>query len=265
MAAPASHVRVSGTWKKVSKQYVRVGGSWKLINKAYVRVGGTWKLIGQGVTPGSTSYTTPGTYSFSVPNYNSLQVELWGAGAAGAGYTGSSASAGQPAKWDGGAASSKPQAGGGSPGSVYPSIVAGAGGTASGGDVNTTGGTANGYVYASPGAGFPWSGPWGGAGAGPGGGTGGNVMGGAGNAPGGGGGGAYDAYYDSETGQTQYSQFPGGGGAAYCKKTYASGVYAVGASVSVVVPAGPSGVPGDGGSTFASGAGARGQATITWS
>lgn len=80
---PAVYTRVGTTWKKVNKIHVKVGTVWKEVVKAYIKVGTTWKEIHSGVTPGSITYTTPGTYSFVVPSYNSLEVELWGAGGGG--------------------------------------------------------------------------------------------------------------------------------------------------------------------------------------
>lgn len=46
-----SHIRVSGTWKKIKKVYVRQSGVWKEVKKAYVRVGGVWKLVHVGEIP----------------------------------------------------------------------------------------------------------------------------------------------------------------------------------------------------------------------
>lgn len=114
------------------------------------------------VSPGSTSYPTPGSYSFTVPNYNTLVVDVWGAGSGAGGACGSSGVAGSQGGSSGSAgglsrfASSSPVTGGGatggSPGSVtvtddgknpvytdFPGS-AGSAGTASGGDTNTTGG-----------------------------------------------------------------------------------------------------------------------------
>lgn len=248
MTAPSTHVNVSGTWKKVNKTYVRVGGAWKEVNKAYVRAGGVWKMIGQGVTPGSTTYTSPGTYSFSVPAHNSLVVTLWGGGGAGMGPS-TAPTAGGSSKWDGGTASGKPQANGGAVGTSTG--AASAGGAAYNGDTNLSGGN---------GAGGSSSGPVGGKGGDcPNGGSGGAQVTGsvkaaeAGSSPGGGGGGStYTGVYKNG----------GAGAGAYCRKTYAAGVYTPGAGVQVIV--GNRGTD-SAGNTYHGGYGGYGRASISWS
>lgn len=55
MAAPKSHVKVSGIWKEAKKIYVKVSGTWKDVNKAYVRQSGVWK---QTFTKAQFAYQT---------------------------------------------------------------------------------------------------------------------------------------------------------------------------------------------------------------
>ena len=43
-------------------------------------------FIGQNVIPGSNTYTTAGVFTFTVPPFNTMTVELWGAGGGGGGY-----------------------------------------------------------------------------------------------------------------------------------------------------------------------------------
>jgi hypothetical protein len=271
----AIYTRVGGVWKKLNKVHVRVGGVWKEVIRAYVRIGGVWKEIHSGVTPGSITYTTPGTYNFTVPNYNSLQVELWGSGGGGGAVSGTggsnsptytNGSAGSAAKWDGGAASGKPEAGGGS-GGIRPINNSISGGTASNGDINTPGNGRvddNNYENYMPGANAPNGGT---------GGMYGNSTGTSGTdipvasqatAPGAGGaangqrisvsvpvGAGYMSY------QTVSVWHMGGASGAYCKKTYSPGAYAVGSSVQVIVPSGGAGASGN--------PGARGEVKIVWS
>lgn len=37
------HIKVGGSWKRISNIHTKVGGSWKAVNAAYIRVGGSWK------------------------------------------------------------------------------------------------------------------------------------------------------------------------------------------------------------------------------
>lgn len=86
-----------------------------------------------GVTPGSFDDTTPGTRNFTVPNYSTLTIDLWGAGAGGEGIN-------VPGS-DGGASSiaSLGLTAGGGKAPVFGTNIGGAGGTATGGDTNTAG------------------------------------------------------------------------------------------------------------------------------
>lgn len=42
---PGTHVKVSGAWKAVNKQWVNVGGTWKQVAKTWVNVSGVWKPV----------------------------------------------------------------------------------------------------------------------------------------------------------------------------------------------------------------------------
>jgi hypothetical protein len=48
VAAPSSHIKIGGVWKKTNKGYVKVAGTWKPLKAAYVRVSGSWKKIYTG-------------------------------------------------------------------------------------------------------------------------------------------------------------------------------------------------------------------------
>lgn len=43
MAAPATHVRVGGVWKKVTSVWIKVGGVWKRVTAVHAKTSGTWK------------------------------------------------------------------------------------------------------------------------------------------------------------------------------------------------------------------------------
>lgn len=201
----------------------------------------------QCVTPGSQTFTTVGTHTFTIPVHNTLTVEVWGAGAGGKGPRDCSVfpvgTSGSASNWAGTLI-----ANGGS--------NSGAGGTASGGTTNTTGG-----------AGLASSATWNGApgnngGAGANGGAGGGNTpientGLPGTAPGGGGSGGSDSNRGCGV-----SKGGGGGGGAYAARTYSTGTYAPGASVTVIVGAGGSG--GSGNQFNNGGIGARGQVRVSW-
>lgn len=224
---------------------------------------------GGGVTPGSQTFSTAGSHSFTVPCHNTLTVQLWGGGGGGNGTTGGNADTvgvtGGASTWDGGSASGKPQANGGSKGIAVAGSFPGNGGGAGGTAVNCTTSTAgekggndswrqnNGNTYSGKGGNAGTVGTGGAA-----------VLGSAdkpgiaGTAPGGGGSGSTS--YDTARGSTVSRGFPGGGGGAYCSRTYSSGTYTAGTNVTVVVGAGGAG----GNSTYDGGAGAVGRVTITW-
>ncbi|OYW56775.1 MAG: hypothetical protein B7Z29_01795 [Hyphomicrobium sp. 12-62-95] len=217
--------------------------------------------LGSSIAPGSITYDTAGTHNFIVPIHNQLVVELWGAGGGGTGvwvysndgdnYVQYEGTDGGSTRWNGGAASSRPQANGGGRGRSTGTL--GLGGTAVNGDTNTTGQSSQG-----PSSGAGGAGANGGAGGAY---TGGlmNVPGAAGSPPGGGG--ASGLHFTGGWSTDGYGR--GGGGGGYCLKTYLAGVYAVGASIPVVV-----GAPGNGGpagSGRAGGPGAVGRARISWS
>lgn len=204
----------------------------------------------QRVLADTVTYSTPGTYSFTVPAYSTMTVEVWGAGGGGGGMFYNNCTAGGSggqSSWDavviayGGGGGSK-----GCPSSTQG--AGGAGGAAAGGTTNTTGGAG--------GAGTFYLGGTGGAGANGGAGgtnSGANPSAGTnGTAPGGGGGGGY-AF--ANTGG-------GGGGGGYSAKTYASGAYAAGQTVTVIVGSG--GTAGTANGSPWGGSGAAGQVTITY-
>lgn len=121
------------------------------------------------ITPGSAAYTTPGTYSFTVPYYNSLTVDVRGAGGGGGGsrYTGYHIYYGGAGNYSYFGAPDVTLIGyggqGGSGSNWSPPVggVQGAHGTAGGGDSNITGGgsaggqgsviTLQGSLYGGPG------------------------------------------------------------------------------------------------------------------
>jgi hypothetical protein len=176
------------------------------------------------VTSGSQWYGTAGTYSFTIPAYNTLTVEVWGAGAGGTEL--SAGGNGGQSSWNGTLI-----AGGGNGG---VGGVGGIGGIASGGDINLTGGNGGGR-----GAGNGGSSPNGG--------TGGVFASGSAGWPGvaSGGGGAGEG--------------GGGGAGAFLRKTYSAGAFSVGANITVVV-----GAQGAAAGAWGSGPGAVGGVWITW-
>lgn len=245
---PNAYVRVGGSWKTISKLHVNVGGVWKEVVNAYVRVGGVWKKFHIGVTPGSFTYSTAGEYNFTVPQFNVMEVEIWGGGGSGSSYSGQNSISGG---WGGHSYFNNWEfyvTGGQSPSSASPAP----GGTATGGDVNTNGnpggiGTISGLNPATHV--FGGSAPNGGAGGAynPAYGTAN-----AGQAPGGGGSGAhwYPNYYTA-----------GGGSGAYAKKTYWPGMITPGGTALIEVGYGGSSTPG----SPATAPGAPGRVKITWS
>lgn len=209
-----------------------------------------------GVTPGSQTFTTSGSHQFSVPEYNTLTVELWGAGAAGAAAV-SGAGNGQ----NGGATTIVAlgmTAGGGVGGTKldpdldYRQFAAGgAGGTASGGNTLNTSGSAGSSGYeggsaANGGAGG--TAPYIASNTGP-------TSGGPGSAPGGGGG---AGHYDLGGNWL----FPGaGGGGSYSKSVYTPGTGPAHRTLlDLVVGAGGAGQTGN-----PNGNGAVGRIVFTWS
>lgn len=212
------------------------------------------------VTPSVTTFDT-GSGNFTVPAYNTMVIEIWGAGAPGG------QSSPQGKQWASTTASiasiglSMVSQGGWSPAGSGTG-AGGVGGTASGGDVNTTGNTG--------GSGVANAGvvPAGGKGAdAPNGGTGGaggiaagttNVLnpGQPGTVPGAGGGG----FSQYQSGLGRGNAAAGGGSSAYCKKTLTFGVNgpSVGDTIAYAVAALSAGLTGQG-----NGAGGRVKITIT--
>lgn len=210
------------------------------------------------VVPGTQSHTTAGTYTFTVPAFNTLTVDLWGAGGAGG------AAQSGAVNGTGGGATTITELGmtanGGGFGTSLDAdafyrvaSAAGAGGTASGGNTLNTSGAAgvggtttnNGGAAANGGAGG--AGAWYASNSGV-------TQGSAGGSPGGGGGGGH---YDLGGNWL----FPGGGGGgANCRSVFDPSTLAPGTVLTIQVGAGGLGPAGN-----LTGDGADGGATITWS
>lgn len=240
---------------------------------------------------GTQTFSTPGSHTFNVPTYGTLTVELWGGGGGGQGSAttpinfGVRGSDGLVTTW--GSGSTRLQAGGGK-GAAYTSTTAvskgaGAGGTALNCDQMTRGEPGGPFMNAKSGvvsSGAGGTAPMGGSGgasvaqsvsdttrAG--------TVGNAGRAPGAGGSGATVRLSTLSTPgcsakicgpttntntNTSVNGEPGGGGGAYCKKTYAPGSLPENSAVNIVVGARGSG----GNSAFDGGAGAPGRVRVTW-
>ena len=216
---------------------------------ATVNVGGVtdvWSVTTEAnVVPGSDSFTTSGSFNFTVPAYNTLTVQVWGAGGGGAGCSTTTkvvGVTGGASSWDGAVIANG--------GTRASTSAGGAGGTASGGTTNTTG--QNGSTAGTQ------AGP---GGDGANGGAGGDTIPGYGTgrpgvAPGGGGAGG--GYTGGRSGNCRGS---GAGGGGYSARTYSAGTYSAGELVPVVV--GARGTGGNG-SSYDGGIGAYGRVTITW-
>jgi hypothetical protein len=223
--------------------------SYDTIITATVNVGGVtdiWSVTTEGnVVPGSQSFTTSGSFNFTVQAYNTLTVQVWGAGGGGAGCSTTTkvvGVTGGASSWDGAVIANG--------GTRASTSAGGAGGTASGGTTNTTG--ENGSTAGSQ------VGP---GGDGANGGAGGPTIPGYGTgrpgvAPGGGGGGG--GYTGGRSGNCRGS---GGGGGSYSTRTYTAGTYSAGQIVPVVV--GARGTGGNG-SSYDGGIGAYGRVVVTW-
>ena len=225
------------------------------------------------VTPGSQNYTTPGTYSFTVPAFNTLIVNVWGGGGAGARINGSPTNFGQ--ENSGGTSSFggyMTATGGAGPvysydagSSFYYANNGGVGGTGSGGTTNISGSAGSIANMVDSSAATSSSGGAAGGTAYGGGATRtltitGNAAGLPGNLYGGGGTGigVYDSKYGGNFGHS------GGGGAGFSRKSFTTGGLTVGGTVTVTVGAGGAGASYDG-SLPTSGSGANGAVTISWS
>ena len=223
--------------------------SYDTVITATVTVGSvsdTWSVTTESnVVPGSQSFTTSGSFNFTVPAYNTLTVQVWGAGGGGAGCSTTTKVAGVSggaSSWDGAVIAN---------GGIRASTSAGgAGGTASGGTTNMTG--QNGSTAGTQ------AGP---GGDGANGGAGGDTIPGYGTgrpgvAPGGGGAGG--GYTGGRSGNCRGS---GAGGGGYSARTYSAGTYSAGEIVPVVV--GARGTGGNG-SSYDGGLGAYGRVVVTW-
>lgn len=206
------------------------------------------------VVPGSTTFDT-GSGNFTTPNYNTLTIEVWGAGASGG-------SGGTTVQSVAGGASTCTTKGMTANGGARTTVNAngaggGVGGTASGGNTtNTTGGTGGDPSPLNTSAGTSGAG-----GAGASGGAGGLAggspsTGAAGTAPGGGGAGS-----NNSAGGGTFQKFAGGGGAGYSKSVYTFGVTSgfptVAQLLAYSVGAGPA-------ANASGGAGANGRVRFTW-
>ena len=209
-------------------------------------------ISGQGVVPGSQTYDVAGTYSFTVPVFNTMTVELWGAGGGGGNYDryGGYSNSGGTSTFHTAYASG----GGGGQGAGtdrYGGLVYGVGGAGAStvnGNVTATAGNA-GYAGDSGILGVGAGAPNGGA----------NVSPGyrvapstAGSTPGGGGAGFY---YD--TGGKFPAVAGGAGSGAYAKSIFTPVLLSPATVLTVTVGAGGSGL-GYGGN------GADGKITVVW-
>jgi uncharacterized protein (TIGR02217 family) len=242
-------------------------------------------LVTVGVIPSiDNSADACGADSYLVPEYNTLVIELWGAGAGGFGALTLGTAAPATAGTAGGTtqiASLSLVAGGGQPSSGPYGLNGGLGGTPTGGDVNTPGEAgASGTLFVYNGsAGGPaglniGTGPSGRGGASPNGGLGGGPVsvaattgavldGNDGVYPGGGGSGAAMGTPIQQGGTVFGVGVSGGGGGSYVKKTYVKGVTAgypvPGATLTLAI-----GCKGIGGNSFADGGdGANGRIRFT--
>lgn len=195
--------------------------------------GSNWVVLaGTRITSGSQTYSSPGIYTFVVPAYNTLTVQVWGAGGGGGGVgdenqMNATGSAGGASSFNGTVVGN-----GGLGGRGYGSAGSGggAGGSASGGDTNLTGGTGGN-------AGNPCAGSSGGASA-----SGGWGAGGAGACASG-----------------------GGGAGGYSTKTYTASQLTVTSGITVVVGAGGAGAGNASPpNNFVGASGASGRVHITW-
>lgn len=224
------------------------------------------------VVTGSQNYTTPGTYTFTVPAFNTLIVNVWGGGGAGARINGSPTNIGS--ENSGGTSSFGgyiTATGGAGPVYTYDSnsgfynAPGGTGGSGSGGTINESGAAGSNAVIVDQSAAVGSSGGAAGGTAYGGGATrtifnSGNLNGLAGNPYGGGGTGVirYDSKYGGNLGDS------GGGGGGFARKSFTSGQLTVGGTVTVTVGAGGAGATyGSGLPT--SGSGASGAVLISWS
>jgi len=213
------------------------------------------------VTPGSAEYNSAGAGSQVLPNFNTLVVELWGAGSSGNGLTPPSTNF--PGN-DGGTTTCSTlglTAGGGVRPSGAPANP-GAGGLASGGDINTSGSQGV--------AGGAYNGVFGRGGSSPNGGA--TTLPPAGQgtpglADNGFNGAAPGAAGSAPTYNVSGSQFSGcgGSGGAYCRKTYtrgSPGAPAIGDTINHIVGGGGA---RDAAANFDGGSGANGRIRYTWS
>lgn len=226
------------------------------------------------VTPGATSLTS-GSGTYTVPNYNTLRIQVWGAGASGQSWK---SNAGSPNVHGGNAGGSSSgwtlSATGGQPAattsltSLPQSLTGGSAGTGSGGSDNQTG-TAGGSGQQQTGGSPITSGLGGGGASGDGNAAGvqdtdnsvaSTVTGTNGRAPGGGGAGGSN--YTSGINCSA----AGGGGGGYASRFFTRGVDgpSIGAGLSYAVGAGGSAVAATGADTGCLGGnGARGEVIFT--
>ncbi|MGZ3722108.1 MAG: hypothetical protein ACXVA9_04205 [Bdellovibrionales bacterium] len=186
----------------------------------------------------------PGCVNFKVPDYNSLVVEVWGGGGAGADVSqdGGMSFFGSVIA-TGGICPVWPWGGGG---------PAPSGGIATGGDVNIPGGAGH-YNVIDPIGGTGGDSPDGSIPGGKGGVR--SFFSGQGGYPGGGGGGGHNAK----------QIWTGGGAGAYAKKTFKSGDLVVGSSIPVCVGVGGRGTQGQGSMGGSGGwSGGNGEVLVNW-
>lgn len=200
------------------------------------------------VTPGSSTFDS-GSSNFTVPAYNTLTVEIWGAGGAGSGDNATTFVDGNPGTSSSVSTLSMTAAGGGG----ATSNSGGVAGSASGGNTTNTSGNNGGAAGNGTGSGVGAGAPNGGASTTQLVGTT-TQSGTAGNAPGGGGGGTRRASANNA----------GGASGAYSKSVYTRGVTSgaptVGSSLAYAV--GASGTAPT--AIVTAGNGANGRVKFTW-
>lgn len=66
-----THVRVSGSWRKINKTHVKVSGTWQEVKEIWVKVSGVWQKVfqylnaaitDQAITAGASGVASTGAY-----------------------------------------------------------------------------------------------------------------------------------------------------------------------------------------------------------
>jgi hypothetical protein len=58
----STHVKVSGTWRELDKNYVKVSGSWREVDKGYTKVSGSWREVYSGLSLDDIGLSMEGGY-----------------------------------------------------------------------------------------------------------------------------------------------------------------------------------------------------------